>query len=614
MNRRERRANRGAAQSPAGLCEEAAAHLRAGRLLDAQMRCEQALAADPAHADSLHLMGLLSLQSQQYDHAVEWISRAIQQNPKPGYLVSLGTTLRRQGRHDEALQVYDKAIQIKPDDGQLWKKLGEALIDLERRPDALLAFQHVLKLDPHDWHAAALCGILLNETGRPEEALGCLDAYLALGHPLQAHQALVSETRAIALHRLNRIEEAAAENRRLLALDPENAEACNNLAAALQLLGKDAEASEWLERAIKLRPDYFDALINTAASLQQLHRFDEAAAVYGRLKAIAPDAAEPGLNLALLQLLRGDFASGWAGREVRWKLPSAYPKLDKPMWTGDADIAGKTILIGPDEGLGDTIQMARYVPMLATRGARVVLVVQDPLHPIFSDLPGVAQCLPTGSKGLPPFDLHCPVMSLPLAFGTRLDTIPPLPPLWPRPALARVQVWRDRLDHRLGHDARPRIGLVWSGSSGHKNDHNRSMPLRTLCRILDVDAAFVSLQKDPTPTDQAILRERTDIVDLTSDLTDFGQTLALLSCLDLVITVDTSVAHLAASLGLPTWIVLPYLPDFRWLLDHDDSPWYPTVRLFRQSKTRDYGEVLDRVRNELVAMRKYRTGDRPALS
>ena len=577
--------------------------MRAGRPLDAQMRCEQALAADPAHADSLHLMGLLSLQSQQYDHAVEWISRAIQQNPKPGYLVSLGTALRRQGRHDEALQVYDKAIQLKPDYGQLWKKLGEALIDLGRRPDALLAFQHVLKLDPHDWHAAALCGILLNEMGRPEQALGCLDGYLALGRPLQAHQVLVSETRAIALHRLNRIEEAAAENRRLLALDPENAEACNNLAAALQLLGRDAEASEWLDRAIRLRPDYFDALINKAASLQQLHRFDEAAAVYGRLKAIAPDAAEPGLNLALLQLLRGDFESGWAGREVRWKLPSAYPKLDKPMWTGDSDIAGRTILIGPDEGLGDTIQMARYAPMLAARGARVVLVVQDPLHPIFSDLPGVAQCLPTGTKGLPPFDLHCPVMSLPLAFGTRLDSIPPLPPLWPRPALARVEAWRDRLDHRLGRGARPRIGLVWSGSSGHKNDHNRSMPLRTLCRILDVDADFVSLQKDPNPADQAILRERTDIVDLTSDLTDFGQTLALLSCLDLVITVDTSVAHLAASLGLPTWIMLPYLPDFRWLLDRDDSPWYPTVRLFRQGETRDYGEVLDRVRNELVALR-----------
>jgi tetratricopeptide (TPR) repeat protein/ADP-heptose:LPS heptosyltransferase len=604
MNRRERRANRGAAQSPAALCEEGAAHLRAGRLLDAQMRCEQALAADPAHADSLHLMGLLSLQSRQYDHAVEWISRAIQQNPKPGYLVSLGTTLRQQGRHDEALQVYDKAIQLKPDDANLWKKLGEALIDLGRRPDALLAFQQALKLDPHDWHAASLCGNLLNEQGRPQEALACLDSYLALGHPIQAHQVMIAETRAIALHRLNRIEEAIAETRRVLALNPDSAEACNNLAAALQLLGKDAEASEWLDRALQLRPDYFDALINKAASLQQLHRFDEAAAVYGRLKAIAPDAAEPDLNLALLQLLHGDFEAGWAGREVRWKLPSAYPKLDKPMWTGGGDIAGKTILIGPDEGLGDTIQLARYLPMLAERGARVVLVVQDALYPIFPDLPGVAQCLPTGTKGLPPFDLHCPVMSLPLAFGTRLDSIPPLPPRWPRPALARVHAWRERLDHRFGTDGRPRIGLVWSGSSVHKNDHNRSMPLRTLSRLLDVDAAFVSLQKDPNPADQAVLRERTDIVDPTSGLTDFGETLALLSCLDLVITVDTSVAHLAASLGLPTWILLPHLPDFRWLLDRDDSPWYPAVRLFRQTESRDYGEVLDRVRIELVAMRE----------
>jgi hypothetical protein len=197
--------------------------------------------------------------------------------------------------------------------------------------------------------------------------------------------------------------------------------------------------------------------------------------------------------------------------------------------------------------------------------------------------------------GLPPFDFHCPIMSLPLLFRTTLETIPAPASYLPTPAGDRRQVWEDR----LGDHDRLRVGLVWSGNPKHKNDHNRSILLRTLSSILDADATFVSLQKDPRSIDKEILLERTDIVDLTAHLTDFMETAALISCLDLVITVDTSVAHLAGALGCPTWILLPYTPDWRWLLDRDDSPWYPTVRLFRQTETRDYASVLDRVRTEL---------------
>jgi hypothetical protein len=198
---------------------------------------------------------------------------------------------------------------------------------------------------------------------------------------------------------------------------------------------------------------------------------------------------------------------------------------------------------------------------------------------------------------LPAFDMHCPMSSLPLAFGTRLDTIPSDISYLPAPAESRVQSWEDR----LGPHNKLRVGLVWSGNPNHSNDHNRSIPLRTLSRILDVDATFVSLQKDLKPDDEAALQEWTDIIDLTADLADFNETAALVSCLDLVITVDTSVAHLAAALGRTTWILLPYLPDYRWLLNRDDSPWYPTVRLFRQTATREYADVLDRVLAELLA-------------
>jgi hypothetical protein len=268
------------------------------------------------------------------------------------------------------------------------------------------------------------------------------------------------------------------------------------------------------------------------------------------------------------------------------------------MWLGQEDVAGKTILLCADEGLGDTIQFARYAPMLAARGANVILAVQDPLRSLLSGISGIAGCLPlSASAQFPPFDMHCPLTDLPLAFATRLDTIPSAKSYLAADA-AIVGVWQNR----LGPRQRLRVGLVWSGNPRHANDRNRSIPLRMLSRLLDLDATFVSLQKDPRADDAAVLRERSDIVDLTAQLMDFAQTAALVSCLDLVITVDTSTAHLAAALGRPTWMLLPHLPDFRWLLDREDSPWYPTLRLFRQPQSPDYASVIERVRSELAAM------------
>jgi tetratricopeptide (TPR) repeat protein len=603
MTRHERRAAaRGSRATPNGagtgtstaLYETGLGHLRAGRNLDARICCQQALAADANHADTLHLMGLLSLQAQQLDHAAEWIARAIRQNPKPEYLVSLGATLRHQGRPEEALQVLDKAVQLRPGDANLWKNLGDILVELQRPADALLSFQQALKLKLDHWPAANECGIVLHAMGRLEQAL----SYFNLCDSLQPNHFPTLHKRAICLCSLKGFDETLPEIRRVQAIDPTNAEIHNDVGMVLQSFGQDAMALEWFDQALKLRLNFTDALHNKAVSLARVHRFQEALAAYEHLKAVDPGDALADVGRAHLELLTGNFEAGWLGREARWKLPSNYPGLSRPMWLGRDALEGKTILIGADEGFGDTIQFARYVPMLAERGARVLFVVQDPLHRLLSDLPGVSQCVPMAASTLPAFDMHCPTMSLPLAFGTRLDTIPAPTSYLPRPAEVRVQAW----ESRLGPRNRLRVGLVWSGNPRHRNDHNRSLALRTLTRILDVDAAFVSLQKDPRPADKATLIERSDIVDLTADLDDFGETAALLCCLDLVITVDTSVAHLAAALGCPTWILLPYTPDYRWLLDRDDSPWYPTVRLFRQSISRDYGEVLDRVRSELAAL------------
>ncbi len=606
MSRRERRAavkKAGVgpltprAETVPALYKAGLGHMHAGRTLDAQLCCQQALSLDPNHADTLHLMGLLSLHARHYDHAVEWISRAISQQPRTDYLTSLGTTLANQGRHDEALKVFDKAVQLKPDDADLWRNLGNVLVDVERPTDAILSFQHALKLNPRHWDAANKAGRLLCQSERFEEALACFN----LCDELRPNEFQTLFWRALALHELKRLEEALADNRRAQALDPANPDVCCNIGNVLGSLGRNEEALSWFDRSLELQPNSAATLTNRAVALAELRRLDEAFAAYRQARTIDPCHAAAEWNLALLEMLTGNFEAGWAGREARWKIPALslhYPKFSKPMWLGKEPIDGKTILINIDEGLGDTIQFARYVPRVAELGARVILVVQDALYPLLSELPGVAQCLPLSTGERPAYEMYCPVSSLPLAFATTLETIPSAIPYLPAPAESRVQAWEDRLG---AHD-RLRVGLVWSGNPKHNNDHNRSIPLRMLTRILDVDASFVSLQKDPRPDDKVTLLQRAEIVDLTTDLTDFAETAALVSCLDLVITVDTSIAHLAGALGLPTWILLPYMPDYRWLLDRDDSPWYPTVRLFRQTATREYPSVLERVRIGLRAM------------
>ena len=606
MSRRERRAaarKAGTGPTPSGTGKAAALHeagfgqMQSGRHLDAQLCCRQALALDPDHAGSLHLMGLLCFHARQYDHAVEWISRAIRHEPKTEYLTDLGIALIKQGRGEEALKAYDKAVQLKPLDADLWRNLGSALADLDRPADAVLSFQHALQLDPRHWDAANKAGFVLHQLERFEEALASFN----LSDEIQPDHFLTLHLRALTLHELKRFEEALADNKRAVAIDPASADTCNNIGNVLRSLGRNEEAVAWFDHGLALQPNSAAFATNKAVALVELRRFGEAFASYHQARAIDPCYAAAEWNLALLQMLTGDFKAGWAGREARWKIPALsfhYPNFSQPMWLGKEPLAGKTVLINVDEGLGDTIQFARYVPMVAELGARVILVVQDALCPLLSELQGASQCLPLSTGERPAFDTVCPVSSLPLAFGTTPDTIPAEVPYLPAPAASRVQAWQDR----LGAYDRLRVGLVWSGNPEHGNDHNRSIPLSMLTPLLDVDATFISVQKDPRPDDRVTLLQRPEIADLTADLTDFAETAALVSCLDLVITVDTSIAHLAGALGRPTWILLPHIPDYRWLLDRDDSPWYPTVRLFRQSETRDYASVLDCVRTELLAM------------
>jgi Flp pilus assembly protein TadD len=589
--------------------------LRAGRLIEAQSLCLRALERGPDSPELLHLMALVSLAAGQFDHAVEWASRAIRKQSDPAYLTTLGTALRGQGRGDEALQVFDKAVQMKPDDGGLWSILGNALVEAGRLPDALMCFRHALSLDQNLGDAAFKIGHILHGMGQFEEALVFLDRSVEL----QGDHAPTLQVRAVVLKRLNRIEEAIADNRRAIGLDPGNDDLCVNLGNALQALERNEEALSCYDRALQIRPDGASAT-NRAMSLTALGRFDEAMTAYRQSLALDPNQPKAVWNLSLLQLLTGDFEAGWRGREARRMIPelmAGYPITDTPMWLGKDPIAGKTIVVCQTEGLGDGIHFVRYVPMLAARGARVILVVDGQLYPLLRGLTGVSQCLVKSAQTVvPPFDFHIAIDSLPLAFGTRLDTIPAAKSYLPAPDAERIKGW----EHRLGPRTRLRVGLVWSGNAGYANDRNRSMPLRTLFPLLDIDADFLSLQKIPRAGDAEALGERSEIVDHTADLSDFAETAALVSCLDLVISVDTSVAHLAAALGRPVWLLVPFVPDWRWLLGRDDSPWYPTLRIFRQSETREYHSVIEGVRAELAALVKARAaapdggkGERPVI-
>ena len=580
--------------TPAALCQAGLAHLQSGRLADAELCCQQALTLDEQHPDALHLLGVLCFHAQQPDAAVEWIGRAVQQAPKTEYLLSLATVLERQGRLEDAREHYSRASSLKPDDAVLQNHLGNLLWQLGQNDEAVLHYQQALKLDPQYWEPAQNCGMLLLELGRHADALKCFD----IAEKLNPSAALY-QMRAVCLSAVNRFEDAQVDYEKSIALDPGLAETHNNLGLLHWRFGRLEQAFACFDRALALRPDFHAVLNNKAVVLLHLQLLDEAFATLQRSLAAAPNDAQTLFYLATLQLLTGDFERGWLAREARWRLPSVGlvdRGFSKPLWRGDLPLEGKTILLHSDEGLGDAIQFARYVPMVAALGAKVVLEVEPPIQQCLGGITGVAECV--GRSSTPAFDLHCPLGTLPLAFKTQLDTIPLTQGYVPAPPVARLTAW----DNRLGPRTRFRVGLVWAGNPDHKNDHNRSLTLRALAPLLDCDVQLVSLQKGVRDQDRAFLSERPDIVDLTQHLTDFSETAALISCLDLVISVDTSVAHLAGALGAPVWTMVPFNPDWRWLLNRSDSPWYQSMRLFRQPKRGDWASVVDDVRRELESL------------
>ena len=631
-----------------------------GQLTEAERLYAAILHARPAQFDALRLLGVLRYQQGRFADALRLIAAALRANAaSAAALCDQGFVLAALARRDEALASFDLALAIDPQDLDVLNNRGNVLQALGRHEDACASYARVLAISPGHVDALGNRGNALRALGRHDDALASYDQALGRmpGHvdalygrgglllergafaealasfgPLLAlkpdHVPALSG-RAAALHGLGRSAEAAQSAAKALALAPDHVAALNAYGNALQALGRHeealvacdralahepanadllnhrgrllielqrvAEAAESLDRALAVAPAHFDALHNRGIVSFALGRARDALELHQRVVAARPDDPDAQFNKAMVELCLGDFVSGWRGYEWRWRtrhLQASRRDFSAPLWLGEEPLGGKTILLHAEQGVGDTIQFVRYAPLLARQGANVVLELQRPLLPLFADMEGVAAVLARGDA-LPPFDLHCPFLSLPLACGTEIAAIPSLPRL-AAPA-DRVSRWRRRL---AGEG--PRIGLAWAGRATHKNDHNRSIALERLTPILSRPATrLVSLQRELRREDAAILARHPGILQLGDEIQDFADTAAVISLLDLVVSVDTSVAHLAGALGRPVWILLPFAPDFRWMLEREDSPWYPSARLFRQPAPGDWDSIVRRLVDEL---------------
>lgn len=521
------------------------------------------------------------MRKRRTEHAATTTARAIQ----------IALEHHQAGRLQEAESIYWQVLKIEPRNVDALHLLGTMACQVGQYAISVELFDKALKIKPDSAEALGNRGVALEALERFDEALASYDKALTI----KPDYVMALSNRGNVLDALKRYDEALASCDKALTINPDHADAHCNRGVALEALKRYDEALASYDRALEIKPDFAKALRNRGNALQALKRYHEALVCYDKALTIRPDDAEAHWNASLCLLVTGDFERGWKEHEWRWKwndFTSARRSFPQPQWLGREDLAGKTILLHFEQGLGDTIQFSRYARALARKGARVILEVQPTLKSLLSELEGTYQVVGLG-EALPEFDFHCPLLSLPLAFDTRPETIPAEVP-YLSAAAAMVGKWERRLPRK---DA-PRVGIAWSGSPGHKNDRNRSIALgRLAAAFAGLGVAPVSVQNMVRPEDESALAA--DILHFGAELEHFSDTAAVVSLMDLVISVDTSVAHLAGALGKPVWILLPFAADWRWLADREDSPWYPTAKLFRQPAIGDWDSVLDKLRQEL---------------
>lgn len=528
------------------LLRQAMQYHEAGQLVQAEKLYRQILQTQPQHSDALHLLGVIAQQVGKLEVSLTIIAQAINANPFMGvYYNTYGEGLRRLGRLQEAIGFYQQAISRQPTLAEPWSNMGLALEDLGQRDQAEAAYRKAIELNPN-----------------------LADAYNNLGTNLAAQK---------------RFDESLAAHRRAIEIHPRYAIAWNNYGVTLESMGQLEEAIQAYQQAIALNPNLLETYHNIGVPFIKLNRIADAKAAWERALALRPDYADTHFNLSLALLLEGNFDRGWAEHEWRWRCPGLpQPRnFPQPQWDG-SPLHGRVILLHAEQGFGDTLQFIRFAPAVAARGGRVILECQPEVLDLARSVAGVAEVIPTGAT-LPPFEVQIPLLSLPFALRTTLADIPHQVPYLTVPPQAAAR-WKDRLAALPAARSRQlKVGLIWQGRDTHKDDKNRSMHLADFAALNTVEnAVFFSLQKGPAAAQAKHPPAGLDLIDLTDEFQDFSDTAALISHLDLVIGVDTSVVHLAGALARPVWTLLPFAPDWRWLMERVDTPWYPTMRLFRQ--------------------------------
>ena len=542
------------------LTKKAMAHHQQGNFEEAQFIYEQILKSRPNHFDALQLLGVLFAQIKEYSQAVELLSQALEINPNhSGTYSNRGIALKELKRLDEALSSYNQAIAINPDYGDAYYNRGNTLMELKRFDEALSSYDQAILINP--------------DYG---------DAFYNRGNTFME---------------LKRFDEAIVSYDQAIAINPNHTEAYNNRGNTLKALKRFNEALVSYDQAIGINPDYPEAYNNRSNTLKELKQFDKALVSYNKAISIDPNYADAHFNKSTLLILRGDYREGWQLYEWRWKQKhniNSRRAYKQPLWLGHESLINKTLLITIEQGFGDYIQFIRYAILVEQLGAKVVLETPLALMKLAGTLKGHFIFVESG-KSLPDFDYYCPMMSLPLAFKTTVKTIPArLPYLYVDEA--KKQQW----NKRLGNQGMTRIGLVWAGNPDHKKDCDRSLLLKQFSSLLTLPFEFHSLQKDIREVDAQTIIDFPHIYQHSDELQDFSDTAALVDVMDIIISVDTSVAHLAGAMGKKLWLLLPYLPDFRWMLDREDSPWYSSAKLYRQEKINNWDSTLEKLKVDLL--------------
>jgi tetratricopeptide (TPR) repeat protein len=577
--------------------DEALEHRMAGREAEAGTFLRRAMDSANSDAEMLRELGAKALEVGWNEAAAAFFGRAADLDPESATThANLGRACTALGRLDEAITACAKAIQLQPNLAEAHNQLGVALGAQGRLEEAVAAFQKAVKLRPGYAVAHNNLGIALRTMGRLDDAAA---AYRRAIRIQPDYIEAINDLGNI-LETLGRSDEAIAAFRQAILAAPGDADLHNNLGIALREKGRIEEAVGSYSRAIALDPRHAEAHHNLGNALGQLGRLGDAQAACIRALEINPQDAQAKFLSGTLHLLAGEFSLGWPRYEERWDIPEATsPRRDfaQPVWDGSA-LEGRRVLIHEEQGFGDAIQFIRYAPLVADRGGQVILECSGSLAEVFSTVKGVGQIVVAGEP-LPPFDIHIPMMSLPLTFGTTVESIPQNVPYISADA-ARCEFWRAWLAE---NDSILKVGIVWGGRTDTTQRSLRSVRLRDwlpIFRVPDVD--FVSLQVGRGIEQIKQLPGRQPVRDASCHIEDFADTAALVSQLDLVIAVDTAVAHLAGALGKPVWVLLPFAPDWRWMLGREDSPWYPSMRLFRQQRALEWEPVISRVRKELQTL------------